>query len=89
MCVSWHWTEILPAVFNPRFVPPLQPFAPFELIRYNVERDEPVRDKRGLCIRVPPGKGCAKTSPETPGRSPGRELSILQSSPKVRRGCWW
>ncbi|NXQ42737.1 S27A2 synthetase, partial [Catharus fuscescens] len=36
--------------------PPLQPFTPFELIRYNVERDEPVRDKRGLCIRVPPGE---------------------------------
>ncbi|XP_032939984.1 bile acyl-CoA synthetase [Catharus ustulatus] len=34
----------------------LKPFAPFELIRYNVERDEPVRDKRGLCIRVPPGE---------------------------------
>ncbi|PKU29994.1 very long-chain acyl- synthetase- hypothetical protein [Limosa lapponica baueri] len=31
-------------------------FAPFELIKYNVEEDEPVRDERGLCIRVGPGK---------------------------------
>ncbi|XP_038237053.1 bile acyl-CoA synthetase isoform X2 [Dermochelys coriacea] len=30
--------------------------APFELIQYNVEWDEPVRDERGCCIRVPPGK---------------------------------
>lgn len=34
----------------------LQSFAPFELIKYNVEQDEPVRDERGLCIRVRPGK---------------------------------
>ncbi|XP_074873897.1 long-chain fatty acid transport protein 5 [Carettochelys insculpta] len=30
--------------------------APFELIRYNVEQDEPVRDERGCCIPVPPGE---------------------------------
>ncbi|NXH51989.1 S27A2 synthetase, partial [Rhabdornis inornatus] len=36
--------------------PPLQLFAPFELIRYNVEEDEPVRDERGLCIPVQPGE---------------------------------
>uniref|UniRef100_U3K309 long-chain-fatty-acid--CoA ligase n=2 Tax=Ficedula albicollis TaxID=59894 RepID=U3K309_FICAL len=34
----------------------IQLFAPFELIRYNVEQDEPVRDERGLCIPVPPGE---------------------------------
>ncbi|XP_074786100.1 long-chain fatty acid transport protein 5 isoform X3 [Athene noctua] len=33
----------------------LKTFAPFELIKYNVEKDEPVRDERGLCIRVGPG----------------------------------
>ncbi|KFP24861.1 Very long-chain acyl-CoA synthetase, partial [Colius striatus] len=33
-----------------------QCFAPFELIRYNVEEDAPVRDERGLCIPVPPGE---------------------------------
>ncbi|NXO26306.1 S27A2 synthetase, partial [Cisticola juncidis] len=31
-------------------------FAPFELVRYNVEEDEPVRDERGLCIPVRPGE---------------------------------
>ncbi|XP_068034639.1 long-chain fatty acid transport protein 2-like [Anomalospiza imberbis] len=31
-------------------------FAPFELIRYNVEEDEPVRDERGLCIPTKPGE---------------------------------
>ncbi|XP_048145894.1 very long-chain acyl-CoA synthetase-like [Corvus hawaiiensis] len=31
-------------------------FAPFELIRYNVEEDEPVRDERGLCIPVKAGE---------------------------------
>ncbi|NXD46690.1 S27A2 synthetase, partial [Copsychus sechellarum] len=40
----------------PRFLPPLQLFSPFELIRYNVEEDAPMRDERGLCIRVPPGE---------------------------------
>ncbi|XP_075771230.1 long-chain fatty acid transport protein 5 [Pelodiscus sinensis] len=30
--------------------------APFELVRYDVEQDEPVRDERGLCIRVLPGE---------------------------------
>ncbi|KAF1629291.1 Very long-chain acyl-CoA synthetase, partial [Eudyptes chrysocome] len=34
----------------------LQSFAPFELIKYNVEEDKPVRDERGLCIRVRPGE---------------------------------
>ncbi|XP_042646312.1 very long-chain acyl-CoA synthetase-like isoform X2 [Tyto alba] len=34
----------------------LKRFAPFELIKYNVEEDEPVRDERGLCIRVRPGE---------------------------------
>uniref|UniRef100_A0A8C8AU91 long-chain-fatty-acid--CoA ligase n=1 Tax=Otus sunia TaxID=257818 RepID=A0A8C8AU91_9STRI len=34
----------------------LKAFAPFELIKYNVEKDEPVRDERGLCIRVRPGE---------------------------------
>ncbi|NXX75865.1 S27A2 synthetase, partial [Urocolius indicus] len=33
-----------------------QYFAPFELIRYDVAQDEPVRDERGLCIPVPPGE---------------------------------
>ncbi|NWI37348.1 S27A2 synthetase, partial [Picathartes gymnocephalus] len=40
----------------PRFLPPLQVFAPFELIRYNVEEDEPVRNEQGLCIPVKPGE---------------------------------
>ncbi|XP_025064492.1 bile acyl-CoA synthetase isoform X3 [Alligator sinensis] len=30
--------------------------APYELIKYDVERDEPVRDERGYCIRVPTGE---------------------------------
>ncbi|NWU50629.1 S27A2 synthetase, partial [Dromas ardeola] len=34
----------------------LKTFAPFELIKYNVEEDEPIRDERGLCIRVGPGE---------------------------------
>ncbi|NXN67347.1 S27A2 synthetase, partial [Himantopus himantopus] len=34
----------------------LKSFAPFELIKYNVEEDEPIRDERGLCIRVSPGE---------------------------------
>ncbi|NXI47647.1 S27A2 synthetase, partial [Galbula dea] len=34
----------------------LQRLAPFELIKYNVEEDQPVRDQRGLCIPVPPGE---------------------------------
>ncbi|NXE70841.1 S27A2 synthetase, partial [Calcarius ornatus] len=40
----------------PGFLLPLQLFAPFELIRYNVERDEPERDQRGLCIPTKPGE---------------------------------
>ncbi|XP_062471388.1 long-chain fatty acid transport protein 2-like [Pezoporus occidentalis] len=31
-------------------------FAPFELIKYNVDKEEPVRDERGLCIPVGPGE---------------------------------
>ncbi|OXB52144.1 UNVERIFIED_CONTAM: hypothetical protein H355_013040 [Colinus virginianus] len=31
-------------------------FASFELIKYNVEEDEPVRDKEGFCIRARPGE---------------------------------
>ncbi|NXW61115.1 S27A2 synthetase, partial [Eurystomus gularis] len=34
----------------------LKCFASFELIKYNVENDEPVRDERGLCIPVRPGE---------------------------------
>ncbi|KAM9271863.1 long-chain fatty acid transport protein 5 isoform 2-T2 [Cariama cristata] len=34
----------------------LKSLAPFELIKYNVETDEPVRDGRGLCIPVGPGE---------------------------------
>ncbi|KFV18907.1 Very long-chain acyl-CoA synthetase, partial [Tauraco erythrolophus] len=33
-----------------------QSFAPFELIKYNMEEDAPIRDKRGLCIQVHPGE---------------------------------
>ncbi|OPJ87051.1 hypothetical protein AV530_018591 [Patagioenas fasciata monilis] len=33
----------------------LKRFTPYELIEYNVEEDEPVRDERGLCIPVRPG----------------------------------
>ncbi|KAK2514957.1 hypothetical protein Q9966_015548 [Columba livia] len=33
----------------------LRRFAPYELIEYDVEEDEPVRDERGLCIPVYPG----------------------------------
>ncbi|NXU79283.1 S27A5 synthetase, partial [Oreotrochilus melanogaster] len=31
-------------------------FAPFELIRFNVEENQPTRDHRGLCIPVQPGE---------------------------------
>ncbi|XP_025914968.1 very long-chain acyl-CoA synthetase-like [Apteryx rowi] len=34
----------------------LKKFAFFELIRYDVERDEPIRDERGFCIPVRPGE---------------------------------
>ncbi|NXN12376.1 S27A2 synthetase, partial [Indicator maculatus] len=34
----------------------LQTLVPFELIKYSVEEDQPVRDERGLCIPVPPGE---------------------------------
>uniref|UniRef100_A0A8C0BHN5 long-chain-fatty-acid--CoA ligase n=1 Tax=Buteo japonicus TaxID=224669 RepID=A0A8C0BHN5_9AVES len=34
----------------------LKCFSPFELIKYNVEEDKPVRDERGLCIPVRPGE---------------------------------
>ncbi|NWJ11297.1 S27A2 synthetase, partial [Crypturellus undulatus] len=33
-----------------------QKFAPFELIRYDVERDEPIRNEQGFCIPVGPGE---------------------------------
>ncbi|NXW81839.1 S27A2 synthetase, partial [Alopecoenas beccarii] len=33
----------------------LRSFAPYELIEYNVEQNEPVRDERGLCVPVRPG----------------------------------
>ncbi|KAM6226136.1 long-chain fatty acid transport protein 2-like [Porphyrio hochstetteri] len=34
----------------------LKSFAPYELIKYNVEEDQPIRDERGLCIRVHRGE---------------------------------
>ncbi|XP_046760790.1 bile acyl-CoA synthetase isoform X2 [Gallus gallus] len=34
----------------------LKAFASFELIKYNVEEDEPVRNEHGFCIRVRPGE---------------------------------
>ncbi|NXX38916.1 S27A2 synthetase, partial [Tricholaema leucomelas] len=34
----------------------LQALAPFELVKYNVEEDQPERDERGLCIPVAPGE---------------------------------
>ncbi|POI21884.1 hypothetical protein CIB84_014369, partial [Bambusicola thoracicus] len=34
----------------------LKAFASFELIKYNVEEDEPVRNEDGFCIRVRPGE---------------------------------
>ncbi|XP_062448993.1 long-chain fatty acid transport protein 5 isoform X2 [Rhea pennata] len=34
----------------------LKKLAPFELIRYDVEQDEPIRDERGFCIPVRPGE---------------------------------
>uniref|UniRef100_A0A8B9PC48 Long-chain-fatty-acid--CoA ligase n=1 Tax=Apteryx owenii TaxID=8824 RepID=A0A8B9PC48_APTOW len=34
----------------------LKKFAFFELIRYDVEQDEPIRDERGFCIPVRPGE---------------------------------
>ncbi|NXV04164.1 S27A2 synthetase, partial [Cettia cetti] len=40
----------------PGFLLPVQFFAPFELIRYDVEQDEPMRDERGLCVPVGPGE---------------------------------
>ncbi|NWX94612.1 S27A2 synthetase, partial [Nothoprocta ornata] len=33
-----------------------QKFVAFELIRYDVEQDEPVRDERGFCTPVRPGE---------------------------------
>ncbi|NXF90382.1 S27A2 synthetase, partial [Eubucco bourcierii] len=33
-----------------------QLLAPFELVKYDVEEDQPVRDERGLCIPVGPGE---------------------------------
>ncbi|XP_021238311.1 bile acyl-CoA synthetase [Numida meleagris] len=34
----------------------LKAFASFDLIKYNVEQDEPVRNEDGFCIRVRPGE---------------------------------
>ncbi|XP_057575451.1 long-chain fatty acid transport protein 5 [Hippopotamus amphibius kiboko] len=34
----------------------LRVLSPFELVRYSVETEEPVRDSRGLCIPVEPGQ---------------------------------
>ncbi|NXL03491.1 S27A2 synthetase, partial [Mesembrinibis cayennensis] len=34
----------------------LKSLAPFELIKYNVEEDKPIRDERGLCIPTRPGE---------------------------------
>ncbi|KAM9311848.1 uncharacterized protein PAF06_009714 [Gastrophryne carolinensis] len=42
---------------------------PFELIKYDVEKDEPVRDASGHCIRVPIGEAgllVSKITPATP-----------------------
>ncbi|NXM36919.1 S27A2 synthetase, partial [Oxyruncus cristatus] len=36
--------------------PPQKFFAPFELIKYDVAADAPVRDERGLCVPVGPGE---------------------------------
>ncbi|EMP28654.1 Very long-chain acyl-CoA synthetase [Chelonia mydas] len=49
-----NYTGKIGAVGRVNFVHKM--LAPFEFIRYNVERDEPVRDERGCCIRVPPGE---------------------------------
>ncbi|XP_027685370.2 bile acyl-CoA synthetase isoform X1 [Chelonia mydas] len=49
-----NYTGKIGAVGRVNFVQKM--LAPFEFIRYNVERDEPVRDERGCCIRVPPGE---------------------------------
>ncbi|KAG6922810.1 solute carrier family 27 member 5 [Chelydra serpentina] len=49
-----NYTGKIGAVGRANFIQKM--LAPFELIRYNVERDEPVRDERGYCIRVPPGE---------------------------------
>lgn len=65
--LGWHWKQRhFLAQFYPTFLshPPtslcpssaLQAFASFELIKYNVEEDEPVRNEHGFCIRVRPGK---------------------------------
>ena len=35
---------------------PLQKLTQYELIQYDIEKDEPVRDDRGLCIPVALGK---------------------------------
>uniref|UniRef100_UPI00358E3E3B long-chain fatty acid transport protein 2-like isoform X2 n=1 Tax=Myxine glutinosa TaxID=7769 RepID=UPI00358E3E3B len=40
-------------------------FIPFELIQYDVERDEPLRDTMGHCIRAGPGKPGLLIAPVT------------------------
>uniref|UniRef100_A0A8C3I273 long-chain-fatty-acid--CoA ligase n=1 Tax=Chrysemys picta bellii TaxID=8478 RepID=A0A8C3I273_CHRPI len=49
-----NYTGKIGAVGRANFI--YKMLAPFELIRYNVEQDEPVRDERGCCIRVPTGE---------------------------------
>lgn len=35
----------------------LQMLAPFEIVQFDMEAAEPMRDERGLCIPVEPGMG--------------------------------
>ncbi|NXL99627.1 S27A2 synthetase, partial [Tyrannus savana] len=61
-----------------------QPFAPFELIKYDVAADEPVRDERGLCIPVGPGKSRALEggAPKPPSCETGLlVVKITQNTP--------
>lgn len=37
--------------------------APFELVQFDVEAVEPVRDKEGFCVPVGPGMGVGVPSP--------------------------
>uniref|UniRef100_A0A8C8RUJ3 long-chain-fatty-acid--CoA ligase n=1 Tax=Pelusios castaneus TaxID=367368 RepID=A0A8C8RUJ3_9SAUR len=49
-----NYTGKIGAVGRANFLSKL--IMPFELIQYNVGQDEPVRDERGCCIRVPTGE---------------------------------
>lgn len=42
--------------------PPTQMLSPFELVQFDTEAEEPVRDNRGFCVPVRPGTfpGCRK-----------------------------